>query len=211
MQNRYVSPREQAIIDKDKSDLQRLRDAEQHEKDVANGLSPRVAHLKRKIEAYKTRSNQTQSNDGKGSQVLDPKGAYELQEFSKVREGLMSDTKNYFGTLDHAVIRTHAEFSSLNSRQKKLVQAQYPWMIDELTEDTAFNEKLEAVKWVNPLQEAYDKLDEKEQQWITSADQFSIIYALEIPNVANQPHSIVTNYNNDVQDVVYGAPLSSVE
>ncbi len=169
--------------------LKKIEQDKQDALDRMNGVTSKVKSLKYKIQVADGRTNQSTVNDGYAK--FNPRDARRLSELAKVRAGLMEDSTNYFGTLDHAVVRKSYEFESLNKRQQNAILAQFKWIYEEMEQ-----EELPTIakdEWYYPLQVEYEKLSEKEQANFEPMEHMTMVSYEELQGADIQPVWAVTS------------------
>ena len=179
-------------------------------KDKNKGFTPAVRKLKNQLVEMDSRAVVKQMNNVGGFLRYDPKDARQLQGQLKVRAELMSDSSKFFGTLDHEVIRKSYQYEALNDRQRKTILAQYKWQYEEM--EPAEIPAIELDVWVNPLQDIYDTLTEKELTHFTPVHRMSIMLYKELKGRMKQPiytiddGSVVTiGYEPSIEEVTLPA------
>ena len=164
--------------------------------DKYNGLTRNAKVLKKLCDIAGKWTSGVSVEGGNGAVLpWNPKQARRVQALQAVRSELMSDPKEFFGTLDIRVIRNNYEYESLNHRQKKNVDNQYGWMHNEAVE--ADIPALKNDIWYAPLQAMYDSLTEKEKENITAEDRMSIMDHLELKGTMKQPRYVGSNEAGD--------------
>ncbi len=170
---------------------QKLAEADKNHltiRDDINGLTARVKNLLRLIDVSDSRN----SESGNTNRKFQPKQARRLEELIKVRSELMSKPAEYFGTLDHSIVRMTYEFESLNDRQQRAILSQYKWMHQELTLQDEDIPALENDVWHQPLQNVYDSMNPNEKAHFTPAQKMSINSHSELKGVSTQPVYVIT-------------------
>jgi len=162
---------------------EKLEKQHQENLDALNGVTAKVKSLKSKVKVAENRTNSVMFTNGE--REFNPRGARQSIERSKIRESLIQDQSLYFGTLDHSIPRTSYEYDSLNARQQELIQKQYPWMIEELSD-----EPIPATlkdEWNLPLEDAFSKLSEKEQSNFSPMERMTMVSYEELVGADVQP------------------------
>ncbi len=166
------------------------------------GITLRVKELKKLIAIADQRiTPYHRINSGGFLQYL-PVKARRVSELKKIKEQLMADPTAYFGTLDHAIVRKHYEYESLNLRQHRAILSQYRWIYEELQPGEV--PALENDEWYEPLMNLHEKLSDKESQHFTAGDRMTMSEYHELKGKKEQPGYLV----QETGEVVFFKPIT---
>ena len=149
------------------------------------GKTEDVKRLTKLIGFAEARMTSIQDPTGKGMQDYLPTLARRQDILDAVYKDMIGDTQNYFGDLDHRIIRYAWEWEALNDRQRQKILTSYPWMHEELISQElpgAVNDE-----WYEPLTDIYEAMTPKEQSYFTPADRMTMQCLIELRGVSNQP------------------------
>ena len=157
------------------------------EREELEGLTTKVKDLKALVGVAGERTNGLRDYALSQDFAYNPKEARLREVLGDVRKELTGTPSEFFGVLDHGVVRTQYEYSALNDRQKKTVLKNYPWMVEELTVGSETPPQMEKDKWESPLQNKFDALSKEEKAHFSAIERSTILDYTELAGAEKQP------------------------